>query len=246
MNAIFKVTVESWEQVLQFAQTATVPYHIDGRKSLDTELWMLSRYWLGLADAGLLIYPITALKSESPDFIIENSDGTRTGIEVTEASTADFHRELVRNEQDARSGLHLDHNRYDRGWLDDEAEREWSALVCDAIRRKSEKLKGGNWRPADAHDLVIYFNGRAPGVNRTIALTMLRELFHTKRLVTTFRTVSIVDWEGQSYKVFYDVVGTCRVPPDQPGLVPAHPSKAMPKAWTKCSSKAGTSERSRR
>ena len=144
----FSITIRSRDDVFEFARQCIVPFHIDGRKTRHTELWILSRYWLGLADAELLPYPLTARKSESPDFIVEHRDGKISGLEVTEASTADFHRDMVRLEKDARSETKVDRSITDRGWVGDEPERGRASLVFDAIQRKAAKLESKTWAVA--------------------------------------------------------------------------------------------------
>ena len=77
------------EELLEFARRAVVPLHIEGRKNIDREMWVLSRYLLALTKPHRIEIPMTvshALPGESPDFVIE-FDGKTVGLEVTEATT---------------------------------------------------------------------------------------------------------------------------------------------------------------
>jgi hypothetical protein len=56
---------------------------------------------------------------------------------------------------------------------------------------EAAKLAGGNWRRADAYDLVIYDNGPAFAVDIPQALAMLRAHL-AQSLQTGFQTISII------------------------------------------------------
>jgi hypothetical protein len=61
-----------------------------------------------LARVGWLSFPISAihaLPGESPDFVLE-ANGKLFGVEITEASTSEFHDQLVISELE---GEYLDH-----------------------------------------------------------------------------------------------------------------------------------------
>ena len=208
----FSIKFLGRDEVFAFAQSCIVPFHIDGRKSADTEKWILSRYLLALADARLLAYPLTAAhakESESPDFMLYLLGGRRIGLEATEASAPEFHRELIMNERG------IDNHYENRpGSMGDEQERLWASLVFDRVKVKTAKLAGGgNWNPADAYDLVIYDNGPAFVLDRFLARRLLRgRLADSPR--SGFGTVSIIT--SGCTELLYDAEGEWRILPIAP------------------------------
>src|SRR6266446_6690546 len=60
------------------------------------EIHCLRRYLLPLAEEGLLRYPISICKSESPDFALTWPDNSVTGLEVTKATRGKFEADLTR------------------------------------------------------------------------------------------------------------------------------------------------------
>jgi hypothetical protein len=205
-----EIRLRDRNEVFAFAQRCVVPFHIDGRKSIDTEKWILGRYLLARADAGLLRYPLTAIhaeQSKSPDYMLLEPSG-RIGLEITEASTPEFHRELINNERGIDN-----HYELRPGWLSNQAEREWALVAFEAIQRKAAKLARGDWNPADAYDLAVYDNGPAPVFDSKKACEFLRtHLFASQR--SGFRRVSIVT--AGATQLLYDVEGEGRTLPIAP------------------------------
>jgi hypothetical protein len=94
----FPITFRNTQDVIEFDEGCTVPRHIDGRRKIDTESWILARYLRALAAAGFLTYPLTATyakQSESPDFMLSIPGSVSIGVEVTEASTPETHRRYI-------------------------------------------------------------------------------------------------------------------------------------------------------
>ncbi len=73
----------------------TVPKRTKGRTSDHRERHSLVVYLLRLAENNLLKFPLKIEKSESPDFLVLNYDGTTTALEETEATTEDYSRALT-------------------------------------------------------------------------------------------------------------------------------------------------------
>jgi len=99
---LFPITFRNAEDVIDFDERCIVPRHIDGRKKMDTESWILGRYLHALAAAGSLTYPLTATyakQSESPDFMLSMPGGVQIGLEATEASTPEAHRRYIESER---------------------------------------------------------------------------------------------------------------------------------------------------
>jgi len=113
---------------LDFARRSIVPLHIRGRKDVDRENWCLSRYLLAVKDR--LSFPIVAthaLPGESPDFVPESGRQT-FGVEITEATTMEFHDQLEISEI---LGSYSDPN--DPGWGGGQPEETNAALVMASV-----------------------------------------------------------------------------------------------------------------
>ena len=113
---------------LDFARRSVVPLHIKGRKDVDRENWCLSRYLLAVKDR--LSFPIVAthaLPGESPDFVPESGRQT-FGVEITEATTMEFHDQLEISEI---LGSYSDPN--DPGWGGGQPEETNAALVMASV-----------------------------------------------------------------------------------------------------------------
>jgi hypothetical protein len=193
------------EDVIEFDERCVVPRHIDGRKKIDAESWILGRYLRALSAAGSLTYPLTATyakQSESPDFMLTVPGGVQIGLEVTEASTPETHCRYIeseRSEGKAISGGDIA--------IGDAPERQWAAIVCERICTKAGGLASGRWTPAESYDLVLYENGpTSVGVNLPQALVYLHTLLKAQPR-SGFRTVSII---ADSFSRLVYLEGDCR------------------------------------
>ena len=73
-----------------------VPDRTKPKNQFAEEMYCLRRYLFPLADAGLLMFPLTAAKSETPDFILEWPQQRTIGLEVTKATRREFEADLTR------------------------------------------------------------------------------------------------------------------------------------------------------
>lgn len=121
------------------------------------ELYNLRQYLPTLAANNHLQFPLTVEKGESPDFILTDGVSTKWGLEVTEATTQEFQRELTTTEGDETTLQLLGRD----GWAGNSAERETCAAILRAMRRKANKIRAGKYRPASRYDVLIYVNVRA-------------------------------------------------------------------------------------
>ncbi|HKI97512.1 MAG TPA: hypothetical protein VKB51_03455 [bacterium] len=138
------------------------------------EWYCLRGYLLALAASGQVAYPLTVRKSQSPDFLLEGPDGAVTGVEVTEATTEAFQRELSATE--GQSGPHPIGP--PEGWAGNEVERGLAAVVMERIATKAAKISGPHWQPATRHDLLLYHNGPWIGPDLGHVHTMVRDAIH--------------------------------------------------------------------
>jgi len=115
----------------------------------ETELWIIRRYVLTLLSHGRWNPVCTIHKSERPDFFIE-TNSSKIGVEVTEASSAEYQRQLAVLERE-KSVVHLDD-----GWMGDEPERLWCAEVVEAVRKKVRMI--GDYGTDFMVDVVVQSN----------------------------------------------------------------------------------------
>ena len=123
------------------------------------ETFNLRQYLTTLAANGQLDFPLTVEKGESPDFMLAHGGGEPRGLEVTEATTKSWQRELTEtegNEECSKATL----GRGD-GWVGDSAERQTCAAILRAMRRKATKVRAGKYRPASQYDVLVYVNVEA-------------------------------------------------------------------------------------
>ena len=105
----------------------------------------------------LLNFPLSIEKCESPDFLVTSEGTASWGLEITEATTQAWQRELTAMEKNETHPRLLRRE----GWRGNSAEREACAAILRAMRRKARKIKRGKYRPALRHDILIYVNMRA-------------------------------------------------------------------------------------
>ena len=109
------------------------------------ERWQLSRYLFALRDrVELPVTAILALPGESPDFVLEFATKT-VGLEVTEATTTEFHDQLEYSE---RHGSYPGENDpdtqklfVDPGWIGDSPETTNAALVMTSRPRRRPRAE---------------------------------------------------------------------------------------------------------
>jgi hypothetical protein len=125
---------------------------------LEEEIYLLRRYLFTLEDAGLLNYPITLKKAESPDFQ-GSMNGATYGIEVTEATSPADQREMTLAEtHDGPTPRGSYGGRYKSGSFGFQDERDLAADVIKALRRK--RAKANKWSTSiSTLDLLLYANG---------------------------------------------------------------------------------------
>jgi hypothetical protein len=107
------------------------------RRTQEKKEWYCVRTYLcTLANHSLLHYPICISKTAppKPDFVVSEGGVGTYGIEVTEATTGDWQRELTITEESDHAEL------IGTGWDGDTPEIETAGLIQSAIRAKKQKL----------------------------------------------------------------------------------------------------------
>ena len=141
----------------------------DKRTQDQKELYNLRQYLPTLAINGLLSFPLSVEKGESPDFLLTDAKAGTWGLEVTEATTKDWQRELTMTEGAESSLVGLGRD----GWAGNSAERETCAAILRAMRRKARKIRAGGYRSVSRYDVLIYVNVRAFFYNADDAVNLL-------------------------------------------------------------------------
>lgn len=160
------VRADSAEQLL--ARLELIDDHVPSRSRRERrhqahkEWYCARRYLVGLAVAGYLQFPLTIRKAESPDFLLEWPDGRTTGLEITEATTEAFQRDLTGTERSGEAQPLAP----PEGWAGDEPERALAQIVRMSIQSKARKIaRSSAWRKASRHDLLLYDNSGYIGVD---------------------------------------------------------------------------------
>jgi hypothetical protein len=154
-----------------------VPDRTQPRDQFAEEMYCLRRYLFPLADNGLLKFPLTAAKSETPDFILEWPQERTIGLEVTKATRQEFEADLTRLDRkqttkhcssDPGAGA-MDLSV--AGWAGNALEAEWAEYVLASV---ADKLGDIDTYSVSDCDLLIYDNTPtgAPALN--IAAEALR------------------------------------------------------------------------
>lgn len=114
------------------------------------------RYLTALARAAILKFPLKVTKWDPPDFLLEQPDGTVTGLEITEAGTEQVQRAMTQLEKSPpgsfmeRGEIRLPGQELrGRGWAGNEPEQELTRLILAALADKTEKLNSGHYTQAD-------------------------------------------------------------------------------------------------
>lgn len=100
-----------------------------------------------------LSYPLTIHGpggNDSPDFILENGQGMRLGLEITEATdraTQEFY-------QIVQTSGEVHHIPEKDWWTQEEAVN----LIIERVKKKQEGLNSGQWKEADRYELLVHLN----------------------------------------------------------------------------------------
>jgi hypothetical protein len=158
---------------------SSVPRRTEGRKPHHRERYCIVRYLTALARAAILKFPLKVTKWDPPDFLLEQPDGTVTGLEITEAGT----------EQVQRAG--------------NEPEQELTRLILTALADKTEKLNRGHYTQADRYELLIYDNSHLPMIDLDVLIPILKpaltEWFHQNPAERAFGSISLLRDSGLLY-----------------------------------------------
>lgn len=196
-----------------------VPARIDGRGDRPEERYCLGVYLLALARHRLLAYPFSVSQGNRPDFVFTWESGQITGLEVTRATEQWLQREMTAGEREwrrrqvaaAASGKEAEPVVIPLsapGWVGDEAEEQWCALVRRIVEAKIKLLP--SFRTAERHDLLVYDDTPLPAVDRRKVLAGLAPWARgLKQAAPTLGKTSVII----SLDLLFDVGGESRLFP---------------------------------
>ena len=108
MEAITFATIEDLKSFFKEVGGRVGPRKGLNRRTHDQkELFNLRQFLTTLAAHGKIEFPLSVEKGESPDFMLTVGGGEPLGLEVTEATTNEWQRELTETER------HVQRRRYD-------------------------------------------------------------------------------------------------------------------------------------
>ncbi len=212
-------TIRSIKDVQALWCKVEAPRRTEGRRHHHEEEYCLGAYLSALGRHELLNYPFTVKRGESPDFMLTEKSGAVVGLEVTRATEPWLQREMTIADREYRrrefaaenSGREAEPVVIDLselGWVGDEAENQWCALMRCAIERKIAKLPA--FIPAARYDLLVYDDTPLPAVDRRKALAALTSWAKDLKFMTPkLGRISILI----SLDVLFDVVGESRILP---------------------------------
>jgi hypothetical protein len=138
-----------------------VPDRTEPKNQFAEEMYCLRRYLFPLADAGLLMFPLTAAKSETPDFILEWPQERTIGLEVTKATRREFEADLTRLDRKQETKHYPSDSTAGAmalsvaGWAGNALEKEWVDHVLSSV---TDKLEDIDTYSVGGCDLLIYDN----------------------------------------------------------------------------------------
>jgi hypothetical protein len=134
----------------------------------ECEDWCLRRLLIALVARDRLRMPATLCVSDPetaralPDAVLEAADGEPVGIEVTEATSRTYQRDLSAADRDAaQQGKSLYVLDPGDGHAGDGPERQAVQEIREAYDHKVGKLRAGNYAESQTVDLLIYLNSSA-------------------------------------------------------------------------------------
>lgn len=138
-------------------------------RGAEGEDWCLRRLLIAFVACDRLRMPAVlrrtddteASKRALPDAVLEQSGGEVFGIEVTEATTPAYQRELSAADRDAaKQGKNLFVLDPGDGQVGDAPERQAVREIQQAYHHKLGKLRAGDYAESQTVDLLIYLNSR--------------------------------------------------------------------------------------
>lgn len=191
-----------------------VPGRTEPKDQFAEEIYCLRRYLFPLADGGLLRFPITVAKSETPDFIFSGQQDTVTGLEVTKATRQEFEADLMRLNLKQKT-KHYPSDRVKgvmdlsiAGWAGNALEKELVEYVLAAI---ADKVEDVNTYSVGLCNLLIYDNIPTGAPDLTLVAETLRLKLSANPLRSnsgrSFAVISVI----RDPRLIYDIGGAYKM-----------------------------------
>ncbi|MDP3552639.1 hypothetical protein [Methylocystis sp.] len=153
----------------------TVPRSSDGRKTWHRERWTICRLLATLAEGSRLSYPLSLVKGERPDFVLDMTI-RKVGVEVSEAIPQGYQKYVHKAEKLGRKVFHIPNSvafgkpirqseiqrmldeKSSNAWVGDESERAWAEFLIGLIDHKLKKLSSKEFSVYESNWLSIYDN----------------------------------------------------------------------------------------
>jgi len=207
-----------------------VPRRTKGRKNVHRERYTFFNYLRILNSNLRLNFPLKAIKSERPDFYLEND--RKIGIEVTEATDQNYQRASTQleklsekvvlhqrlpligisaykpwnNRRDPYRGI-SEHGQVPKGdsWVGNEVEKIWSHYIIRCMKAKLTDLNDQNKQYGFAEKYVLLIQDETPTADLIIgdALQMLTPEINRlrKEFALFFNEISVF----RSHYLIYDI-----------------------------------------
>ncbi len=185
---------------------ATIPGRAKGRKNMHRELFKLGFFFRVLLNHGKLGFPHTAIKSERPDFDIDDPKLGRFGLEMSEATTRREQRKFESGEKNTKPKLIRK-----EGWHGDAPERECAGSILHRTHAKRRSIAKYPLQPSRPQqvDLLLYLNKDAAFVvHERDLLKIVRAEYRPKSFGRIHRVHVIV-----GSKLLWDVFGSGEILP---------------------------------
>ncbi|MCD6034875.1 MAG: hypothetical protein K0R63_616 [Rickettsiales bacterium] len=162
---------------------------------MEIEFYLLERWVLTLLDQARLLFPLAIYKTEAPDFIVR-SEHKAIGLEVTEATSPEYHIDLARGiyitETETISVADImpagNTPRKDKALI-----AKAVSLVADAMARKESRLASyHNKLDGLTQELLVYLNDDLPMEDYAPLAEALRSMFRSGKIANHFDGVSIL------------------------------------------------------
>jgi len=195
------------------------------------EFFSLYMFLLGSFKIGKLSFPVKIISRESPDFtIIYENQNKEIGLEHTKATVESFkiaESELKKHPEESLLELSyyspfvkIPKKQSDigivypkghlkgEGWNGDQVEHEWSEIILNAIKKKTELLNEGHFEIKKQNSLFIEDDSPVDFIkHENDAIRLLKENFNQQKLSAKHIFDNVHIFSNCAF--IYDVFGKC-------------------------------------
>ncbi len=204
-----------------------VPGRLDGRTSSDRERYCIVLYLIQLANNGLLEYPISIEKSESPDIILQYESDLTIGIEHSDIGNEKTQADATALEQFDKKAIlvdsvdengeivpimsSIDNGISSEGIEGDIYERSWVKFLSEGIKKKNVLLNKSHFKQLNLYWLILYDLTGIIVLNIDKALKIFKDNVNRgqdwEELPRQFSMISVMS----DNNIFYDIMRDTRI-----------------------------------